>query len=72
MPVFDINSMRESNVALVTPFQEDERRSISYERLVELVSFHAQSGTRSIISCGTTGESPTLSHDEHKAVIQAT
>ncbi len=57
-----------SIVALVTPFKGgvvDERR------LKELVDWHVQSRTDAIVPCGTTGESPTLSHDEHKRVVDA-
>jgi 4-hydroxy-tetrahydrodipicolinate synthase len=56
-----------SLVALVTPFAEGE---VDYETLRELVDFHISSGTDGIVPTGTTGESPTLTHDEHKEVIR--
>ena len=56
-----------SMVALITPFQEGR---IDYSTLEELVEFQLESGTDAIVPTGTTGESPTLSHDEHKKVIE--
>jgi 4-hydroxy-tetrahydrodipicolinate synthase len=56
-----------SIVALVTPFTNG---GVDERRLRELVDWHVQSGTDGIVPCGTTGESPTLSHDEHKRVIE--
>ncbi len=55
-----------SLVALVTPFRND---AIDEAKLRELVEFHVKGGTDAIIPCGTTGESPTLSHDEHRQVV---
>lgn len=57
-----------SGVAIVTPFFEDE--TIHYERLDQLIDFHCENGTDSIIICGTTGESPTLSEEEHMQVVK--
>lgn len=54
-------------VALITPFHEGE---VDFETLDELVEFHVESGTDGIVPVGTTGESPTLSHEEHKQVIE--
>jgi 4-hydroxy-tetrahydrodipicolinate synthase len=54
-------------VALVTPFQGGE---IDFQTLDELVDFQIESGIDAISPCGTTGESPTLSHAEHKQVIE--
>jgi 4-hydroxy-tetrahydrodipicolinate synthase len=54
-------------VALVTPFQDGE---IDFRTLDELIDFHLENGTDAIVPVGTTGESPTLSHDEHKKVIE--
>jgi 4-hydroxy-tetrahydrodipicolinate synthase len=54
-------------VALVTPFQDGE---IDWRTLDELVDFQLESGIDGIVPVGTTGESPTLSHDEHKKVIE--
>ncbi len=56
-----------SMVALVTPFRNGE---VDEAKLRELVEFHVGQGTDAIIPCGTTGESPTLSHDEHKRVVE--
>ncbi len=53
-------------VALVTPFDEGE---IDFETLDELIDFQLENGIDAIVPVGTTGESPTLSHEEHKAVI---
>jgi 4-hydroxy-tetrahydrodipicolinate synthase len=56
-----------SIVALVTPFRNGK---VDEAKLRELVEFHASHGTDAIVPCGTTGESPTLSHDEHKRVVE--
>ena len=56
-----------SIVALVTPFRNGK---VDDAKLLELVDFHVGHGTDAIIPCGTTGESPTLSHDEHKRVVE--
>jgi 4-hydroxy-tetrahydrodipicolinate synthase len=55
-----------SIVALVTPFKNG---NVDEAKLRELVSVHLQHGTDGIVPCGTTGESPGLSHDEHRRVI---
>ena len=54
-------------VALITPFQDGK---VDYKTLDELVEFHLESGTDGIVPTGTTGESPTLSHEEHRKVIE--
>jgi len=54
-------------VVLITPFNNGE---VDFRTLDELVQFHLKSGTDGIVPCGTTGESPTLSHTEHKQVIE--
>jgi len=56
-------------VALVTPFRDDQVDEPALKRLVEL---HVNAGTSAIVPCGTTGESATLSHDEHDRVIEIT
>src|SRR5947208_8367845 len=56
-----------SFVALVTPFQNGK---VDEAKLRELVELHVANGTDGLVPCGTTGESPTLSHDEHKRVIE--
>jgi len=54
-------------VALVTPFRNGE---VDYDKLDELIDFHLEEGTDGIVPCGTTGESATLSHEEHQRVIE--
>ncbi len=58
-----------SGVAIVTPMNADE--SVNYEKLEELIEFQIAGGTDAIIICGTTGESSTLSEEEHSAVIRS-
>jgi len=58
---------RGSMVALVTPMHEDG--SLDEPALERLVEFHVENGTDGIVPVGTTGESPTLSHEEHERVI---
>ncbi|MHC4454649.1 MAG: dihydrodipicolinate synthase family protein, partial [Planctomycetota bacterium] len=48
-----------SIVAMVTPFKDGV---VDYDKLEELVEYHIENGTNGIIPCGTTGESPTLTH----------
>ena len=57
-----------SMVALVTPFKDG---AVDWQSLEALVEFHLKSGTHGIVPCGTTGESATLSHQEHDEVIRA-
>lgn len=59
-----------SIVAMITPF--NEHNQIDGEGIRKLVEFHIKNGTDAIVPCGTTGESPTLTHDEHKKVIELT
>lgn len=56
-----------SIVALVTPFKDGE---VDEKALRDLVEFHISEGTDAIVPCGTTGESATLSHEEHCKVIE--
>ena len=56
-----------SNVALVTPFKNNKLDEDSY---IKLIHFHIENGTSGLVPAGTTGESPTLSHDEHQRVIE--
>ncbi|MCI8777718.1 MAG: 4-hydroxy-tetrahydrodipicolinate synthase [Bacilli bacterium] len=58
-----------SGVALITPFKENGE--IDFETLKNLVEFQIENGTDSIIICGTTGESSTLSDEEHIKCIEA-
>lgn len=60
-------SLQGSLVAIVTPFRDGK---LDEERLRSLVDWHVESGTAGIVPCGTTGESATLSHQEHEAVIR--
>ena len=55
-----------SIVALITPFKNNE---LDEEAYISLIHYHLKNGTSGIVPAGTTGESPTLSHDEHKRVI---
>lgn len=59
-----------AGVAIVTPFHEDE--SINYDRLDELIDYHCENGTDSIIICGTTGESATMTEEEHAECVRFT
>ena len=59
-----------SGVAIATPMHEDG--SVNFECLAALIDFHLENKTDSIISCGTTGESATLSHEEHCKVLEHT
>ena len=54
------------SVAIITPFRDGE---VDYSRLREQVEFQVQAGTTCLVPVGTTGESPTLTHDEHDRVI---
>ena len=56
-----------SNVALVTPFKNNQ---LDEENYIKLIHFHIENGTNGLVPAGTTGESPTLSHDEHQKVIE--
>ncbi len=54
-------------VAIVTPFKAG---TVDEAGLRSLVDFQIENGTRGIVPCGTTGESPTLSHEEHARVVE--
>ena len=56
-----------SNVALITPFKNNE---LDVEAYIKLIHFHLKNGTNGLVPAGTTGESPTLSHKEHEQVIE--
>ncbi len=58
-----------SMVAIVTPFSNGE---VDYIALGELIDEQIDQGTMGIVPCGTTGESPTLSHEEHDKVVEFT
>src|SRR6266446_5707070 len=53
-------------VALVTPFREG---AVDFDRLNRLVDWHIEQGTDCLAPVGTTGESPTLDHEEHERVM---
>lgn len=57
-----------AGVAIVTPFHED--RTVNYEKFAQLIEDQIAGGTDAIIVCGTTGESSTLTHEEHLDVIR--
>ncbi len=59
--------LKGSNVALVTPFKNDKLDDDTY---IKLIHFHIKNGTNGLVPAGTTGESPTLSHQEHERVIE--
>ena len=56
-----------SNVALLTPFKNNKLDEDCY---IKLINFHIENGTNGLVPAGTTGESPTLSHEEHEKVIE--
>jgi len=59
-----------SMVALITPMYENG--DVDFDALEKLVNFHIESGTKALVSVGTTGESATLNHDEHIEVMKKT
>tara|TARA_B100001564_G_scaffold76181_1_gene60854 strand:- start:2637 stop:3506 length:870 start_codon:yes stop_codon:yes gene_type:complete len=59
--------LKGSIVALITPFQNNTLNEDVYRKLIH---YHLENGTNGIVPGGTTGESPTLSHDEHKKIIE--
>jgi len=59
-----------AGVAIITPMHDDG--SVNYEKLKEVIDFQIENKTDAIIICGTTGESATMSHQEHKDVIKFT
>ena len=55
-----------SIVALITPFKNDK---LDEENYINLIHHHLENGTHGLVPGGTTGESPTLSHNEHRKLI---
>ena len=55
--------------AVITPFVEDK---VDYASLTKVLTHLIDNGSHGLVPCGTTGESPTLSHDEHKKIIEET
>lgn len=58
--------------ALVTPFRDEPGQPIDWEALDALVEAQVAGGVAGLVPCGTTGESPTLSHEEHAQVVERT
>ena len=56
-----------SIVALITPFKDGNLDEDSY---ISIIQYHLRNGTNGLVPAGTTGECPTISHDEHKKIIQ--
>ena len=54
--------------AMITPFKDGQ---VDYDRLTEHVHFQIEGGVDGLVPVGTTGESPTLFHDEHRKVIES-
>ena len=59
--------LKGSMPALITPFSNGQ---VDLETLKELVEWHISQGSHGLVPVGTTGESPTLSHDEHEIVVR--
>ena len=59
--------LKGSIVALITPFKDE---NLSEDEYVKLINYHLENGTNGIVPGGTTGESPTLSHNEHRKIIE--
>ena len=59
--------LKGSIVALITPFKDDNLDENTYRKLI---NYHLENGTNGVVPGGTTGESPTLSHTEHKKIIE--
>ena len=55
--------------AVITPFKDQE---VDYNSFSKIIEFLINNGSEGLVPCGTTGESPTLSHDEHKRIIEET
>ena len=55
--------------ALITPFKKS---NVDYKSLEKIIEYQIQNGSNGLVPCGTTGESPTLTHDEHKKIIEET
>ena len=59
--------LKGSIVALITPFKDE---NLSEGEYIKLINYHLTNGTNGVVPGGTTGESPTLSHNEHKKIIE--
>ncbi|SEJ09172.1 4-hydroxy-tetrahydrodipicolinate synthase [Lachnospiraceae bacterium A10] len=60
-----------SGVAIITPMKNNATQDVNYDKLEELINFHIDNGTDSIIIAGTTGEGATLTMEEHRKVIKS-
>ncbi len=58
--------------ALVTPFRDAPGQPIDWEAFDRLLALQIASGVSGVVPCGTTGESPTLSHEDHAQVVERT
>ena len=56
-----------SNTALLTPFKDNQ---VDFDAYRKLIDFQIENGTNGLVPVGTTGESPTLSHEEHKKLVE--
>ena len=65
-----MNKFRGAYVAIVTPFTKDGK--VDEKGLKDLIEFQIKNGTHGIVPCGTTGESATLTHEEHHRVVALT
>ena len=63
------NIYKGSFVALITPFLENKLDEVTFQKLID---WQISEGTKGLVPCGTTGESPTLSHSEHEKIIALT
>ena len=59
--------LKGSIVALITPFDGE---NLSEDNYIKIINYHLENGTNGLVPGGTTGESPTLSHNEHKKIIE--
>src|ERR1700761_3081508 len=59
--------LKGSLVALITPFRDGKVDEKAFQSFVD---WQIEQGTEGVVPCGTTGESPTLSHDEHRRVVE--
>ena len=59
--------LKGSIVALITPFKDE---NLSEGEYIKIINYHLENGTDGVVPGGTTGESPTLSHNEHKKIIE--
>jgi len=63
-------SLTGTYTALITPFKQN--LDVDYDALKKIIEFQVDAGVEGLVPCGTTGESPTLNHEEHRKVIAKT